>query len=355
MRKLFSYSILLIIISDFALTSCGDDDDSGIPTPTPAPEEQIAVTGEVTNLDAFSATVSGSVNVDYADDIAIEYASNQELKNSALGVNSSSKGGKFSINLDDLQPEHTYYYRTYVRINENRYYGDVKSFTTTEVALQKSGAVDLGLSVKWAACNLGAKAPEEYGSYFEWGATTENKAMTYYDKNKTTGSYNSRFTDLGNEISGTQYDAARVQLGNPWRMPTKDEMQELLDKCTNKYLKYKGTEGVLFIAANGNCIFLPATGKKVISYSDNAGKKVISYSDNAKITQEDTGVNGNYWSGTIYETLVGPAVSKSYTLHFSIYEGVYNAFYNRVMMVSNSFLSEGLRASHFLSIRPVTE
>ena len=344
MRKLFSYSILLIIISDFALTSCGDDDDSGIPTPTPAPEEQIAVTGEVTNLDAFSATVSGSVNVDYADDIAIEYASNQELKNSALGVNSSSKGGKFSINLDDLQPEHTYYYRTYVRINENRYYGDVKSFTTTEVALQKSGAVDLGLSVKWAACNLGAKAPEEYGSYFEWGATTENKAMTYYDKNKTTGSYNSRFTDLGNEISGTQYDAARVQLGNPWRMPTKDEMQELLDKCTNKYLKYKGTEGVLFIAANGNCIFLPATGKKVISYSDNG-----------KITQEDTGVNGNYWSGTIYETLVGPDVSESYTLHFSIYEGVYNAFYNRVMMVSNSFLSEGLRASHFLSIRPVTE
>lgn len=122
--------------------------------------------------------------------------------------------------------------------------------------------VDLGLSVKWATCNVGAYSPEGYGSYFAWGETSEKN---YYGDNNyafyisTNDGY--RFTYIG-DISGTQYDAARSKWGGSWRMPTKAEYDEINNKCVQKCITYKGVKGRLFTGPNGNRIFFPAAGAK---------------------------------------------------------------------------------------------
>lgn len=117
-------------------------------------------------------------------------------------------------------------------------------------------AVDLGLSVYWASCNLGAEKPEEYGDYYAWGETKPKSSYTaenysYYNANTT------QHIDIGSDISGTQYDAATVILGNDWRMPTKAEMQELMNKCEWTWTQINNKNGYLITGKNGNTIFLP--------------------------------------------------------------------------------------------------
>ena len=125
-----------------------------------------------------------------------------------------------------------------------------------EPTLTMGDAVDLGLSVYWASCNLGANSPEEAGNAYAWGETwTKDQYLSsnyqYYDNN--TQSY----VDLGPEISGTDFDAARVSIGGEWRMPTYDEMKELKDKCTWKWTQLNGENGYMVTGKNGNSIFLP--------------------------------------------------------------------------------------------------
>lgn len=120
-------------------------------------------------------------------------------------------------------------------------------------------AVDLGLSVKWAAHNLGATKEDEIGAYFAWGEV--NPKSTYSDDNyKYYDTTYATYTDLGENISGTQYDAARVHWGEEWRMPTKDEMQEFYIKCTIEWTRINNMNGVKITGPNGNSIFLPAGG-----------------------------------------------------------------------------------------------
>ena len=121
--------------------------------------------------------------------------------------------------------------------------------------------VDLGLSVYWASCNLGAEKPEEYGEYYAWGETKPKSSYSianYSYFNNDTKVY----TDIGEDISGTEYDAATVNLGADWRMPTKDEMQELIDNCIWEWTQINGINGYKATSKiNNNSIFLPAAGK----------------------------------------------------------------------------------------------
>lgn len=130
--------------------------------------------------------------------------------------------------------------------------------------------VDWGLSVYWASCNLGAEKPEEYGEYYAWGETKPKSSYTednysYYNASTTL------YTDIGSEISGTQYDAATVNLGSDWRMPTKIEMQELIDMCSWEWTQISGINGYKVTGPNGNSIFLPKTSYKIGSYSGSFG------------------------------------------------------------------------------------
>ena len=120
-------------------------------------------------------------------------------------------------------------------------------------------AVDLGLSVYWSSCNLGAETPEEYGDYYSWGETQPKKRgnyrkedYSYYDNNTK------QYISIGDNIGGTEYDAATVNLGSDWRIPTLEELRELINECTWKWSQINGINGYKVTGVNGNSIFLPA-------------------------------------------------------------------------------------------------
>ena len=136
------------------------------------------------------------------------------------------------------------------------------------------GYVDLGLSVKWATCNVGANSPEDYGNYYAWGETTPNSSCT--EGNCST--YNQNISD----IAGTHRDAARANWGGSWRMPRKAEIDELAEECDWTWTSINGHNGYRVTGPNGNSIFLPAAGYRYVS----------SYY---------VGSRGYYWSSTPYE------------------------------------------------------
>ncbi|MCF0190365.1 MAG: hypothetical protein HUJ96_03780, partial [Marinilabiliaceae bacterium] len=130
--------------------------------------------------------------------------------------------------------------------------------------LQKGQLVDLGLKsgTLWAAYNVGATKPEEYGSYFAWGETAEKAQYTeqtsdWYDKKEDNLKDNGVIDDKGNLTA--EYDAATKNWGEDWRMPTFDEIVELLD-LNNENQVINGVKGRIFYGDNGNTLFLPFAG-----------------------------------------------------------------------------------------------
>lgn len=121
--------------------------------------------------------------------------------------------------------------------------------------------VDLGLSVMWATCNLGASKPTDAGGYYAWGETKEKgsyteNTYTYY--NSTTASY----TEIGDDIAGTEFDAAYVNLGDGWKIPNKSQFDELIKECNWTWTSKEGVNGYVITGKNGNNIFIPAASMK---------------------------------------------------------------------------------------------
>lgn len=168
----------------------------------------------------------------------------------------------------------------------------------------KPEAVDLGLSVKWASFNVGATSPEENGSYFMWASTVDDPECKY---NKLTCPYqNPDFADpdyfidyflkyCNNTDAGMpDYlttlepvdDAATAAFGEDWRMPTADEMNELLERCNAEQFEEGndefGAAGFLFTGPNGNSIFMPMAGYRYLLDVYNSGKEF------------------NYWTSSLY-------------------------------------------------------
>ena len=122
-------------------------------------------------------------------------------------------------------------------------------------------AVDLGLpsGMKWADRNVGAKSPEEPGLFFSWGnveGVEIGKACDFSEKAyaETEGA------KLKGDLDAA-HDAATVNLGKPWRMPTKDEFQELYDNCDWEWTTENGYYGIRFTSRiNGKSIFFSASG-----------------------------------------------------------------------------------------------
>lgn len=205
----------------------------------------------------------------------------------------------FSACLMGLQPLTTYYYSTYVKRNDSVVFGDVKTFTTDE---QKKmlNAVDLGISIKWADVNLGAKSPEQIGDIYAWGETTTKEQYTwgtYKFFNEQDGLFSKYQVPVHDKYWDCRIylekldDAAYCQAGEPWRTPTYDDWYELVSECdfewTNNYLK-TGVSGYLVRGRKegftNNCIFLPeASG----SYS---GSKNAYWSSSLDYS---TGVNAH--------------------------------------------------------------
>lgn len=206
------------------------------------------------------------------------------------------------------------------RINVKTFDGNLNTYCQVTVNPQEyyeySAAVpekvDLGLpsGLKWASFNLGATAPEEYGDYFAWGETQpyylsqdppvwkETKEEGYYWPsykwcqasgealtkycNKSNFGYNG-YTDYRMILEPAD-DAARVNLGENWRMPTDEEWEELLNGCTSSWTTINGVNGYRFTSnSNGNSIFLPAASIYNGIYLSSVGSI------------------GNYWSSSLYD------------------------------------------------------
>ena len=151
--------------------------------------------------------------------------------------------------------------------------------------------VDLGLSVKWATCNIGASKASDYGDYIAWGESAPKSSYTA-DNCVTSGKEISDFS--GNAT----YDAARKLWGGAWRMPTYTEMKELTDKCTWEWTTQGGHKGYKVTGPNGNSIFLPSPG----------------YYLGAECQfQEDY---GGYWTSTPYDSAKDPQLLNCYRLYF---------------------------------------
>ena len=131
--------------------------------------------------------------------------------------------------------------------------------------------VDLGLSVKWATCNVGANSPEEYGGYYAWGETEEKSNYswdTYKWSYHGSPDHMAKYCTKKNGFVTEDYrtvlvsvdDVARVNWGGSWRMPTLNEIIELINNCTWEWRNYNGVNGQLVTGPNGNSIFLPAAG-----------------------------------------------------------------------------------------------
>lgn len=123
--------------------------------------------------------------------------------------------------------------------------------------------VDLGLSVKWASWNIGANSPEDCGGYYAFGEIEEKEKYYFYNyAHSQVSDYDTYVhTDLG-DISGSQYDVASKRWGATWRMPSREEMEELVNKCEWKWISFKGVRGCKVVGPNGNSIFIPASGFK---------------------------------------------------------------------------------------------
>ena len=148
--------------------------------------------------------------------------------------------------------------------------------------------VDLGLpsGLKWATCNIGASNPQDYGLYFAWGETTgyTGEQVTSGVRAFSKDVYNSGPASSISTNLTLEQDAAHVNLGGNWRMPTLREYKELLNNCNEVWTDdYNGTgvSGKVFTSkVNGNSVFFPPTGR-----CENS-------------TFELVGSYGHYWSAT---------------------------------------------------------
>lgn len=159
---------------------------------------------------------------------------------------------------------------------------------------KKMKAVNLGLSVKWATCNVGASSPEQYGNYYAWGETSPKSEYTWkslkwcgdaggnsFSKYNTKENYGP--VDNLKKLQPAD-DAARAALKGKWRTPTREEWNELREKCQWEWTEVKGVKGYKITGPSGKSIFLPACGLRSNDYVTNDGKM------------------GCYWSSSLYES-----------------------------------------------------
>ena len=179
--------------------------------------------------------------------------------------------------------------------NPNGYGHLLDVITDKPYTISVPEAIDLGLSVKWASFNLGASKPEEYGDYYAWGEIDPyyepgfaRSVNTVWKSGKEDGySWSSYKWCKGSQTTMTKYcsnssfgldgfvdgkitldpedDAAHMNLGGNWRMPTREEWIELFSWESGTsvgYTSLNGVGGVLVIGTNGNSIFIPYSGNR---------------------------------------------------------------------------------------------
>lgn len=190
-------------------------------------------------------------------------------------------------------------------------------------------AVDLGLSVKWAACNVGASAPDDYGDFYAYGETTTKANYTTDNStfgNSTLDSMRNQGVIDKNDNLTLDYDVANKTWGGSWRMPSFAEINELVTECTWEPAIQNEVKGVVVTGPNGNQIFLPAAGYRTTR------------------TQE-SGTSGNYRASTVFQSADNENLKRAYILNFKLSS-------DREYYSCNSATAPRL---YGFSVRPVTD
>ncbi len=251
-------------------------------------------TGIAKNITPVSVFLSGTLHIELSDYKNVEYGfmfsknksdiiTNEINLNKTFIVNRIHQGKYFTLEVDDLEPSTKYYYRAFVYLNNKRYeLGGVNEFKTLGISENPNmvieyengyGYVNLGLSVKWAFCNIGANLPEEYGDCFAWGETETKHNYSWGNYRLASGDRTSlkkyctdinfsHWARIDNKTTlELEDDAANKNWGGKWRIPTRTEADELRKKCYWKWVSQNGIYGYKVISIiNGNYIFIPAAG-----------------------------------------------------------------------------------------------
>ena len=232
-----------------------------------------AFTGGVSGVDYAEATLAGSISK-YPEDAVcgIVISTSPEVEDVRAGLRLTMKqlSGDFSYTKKGLLPGADYYYAAFLDLGSGVVYGDVASFTTDMHAIDVDDEfVDMGVSVRWAKHNIGAKEEADFGGLFGFGDLTGcNPSIDAAD-------YASADTYM------TALDIAYWATGMKGTLPTADQFEELFKVCKTQWVEQNGIAGYLVTAKNGNTIFLPAAGKRI-------GHDI-----------SEAGVQGNYLTGTV--------------------------------------------------------
>lgn len=195
-------------------------------------------------------TVRVEGDLESVTSFGVAYSQNRDFSLSeALTVEETvlPSNGEATITITGLEDGQKYYVLAYAWADGEQIASASPLSFTTDVRW-----IDLGLSVKWAKWNIGAESEYEYGGYYGWGDPTGTVKSSYesdYVNNTVPAS-----------IAGTQYDLATAQWGKGWRLPTKDEMQELIDHTSDWTAKSIGDVHGYELTCNGQTIFLPYNG-----------------------------------------------------------------------------------------------
>ena len=302
MKQLRIFSALLMCLFALSFAACGGgDDDENIGGGN---GDNGGATTQFEKADFYGGWKyeSGSENtLYYFDDdnsgIMVENAGSEDYTRSEITYILSNDVTSFTLIVDGSKEKYTILQLTDKKLvledsAENtftfkRYTGNIdKEYPerVTSGTINGHKYVDLGLSVKWACCNVGAESPEEYGDYFAWGETTPKSEYT--EENSKTYRKN-----IGDISGNPAYDAATANWGGSWRMPTRAEMQELIDNCTWTWTIQNGVKGCKVKGPNGNSIFLPAAGRRFGSSLNYAGNTGFYW----RSTPDESRTNGAYY------------------------------------------------------------
>lgn len=255
------------------------------------------------NINPKDATLNASLNLTDCRYESLEYGFEfaPEGGQTRTLISDNHADNSFSYQVDNLTYNTKYSYAAYVKLDDKVYKGEPKTFSTLKSQLP-AGAVDLGLSVYWASCNLGASKPTEYGGYFQWAGTKDvsdtsiyldwNNCPYHIGSNYSSGwsKYNTKSsygTVDNNTVLEAKDDAASVALDGKWRIPTDAEWSELrnTDNCSWTWTTIDGVCGYKVQSKKSGYtdkwIFLPAAGYRYDDYL------------------YDVGSSGDYWSSSL--------------------------------------------------------
>ena len=316
--------ILIIIGAGALLIACNKEnaEQNSAPLLVQNDKSKISVTAGVKEVKCASALLCGYANptaemigdikVGFAFSTSAEsldglkplnqyYESNGYRNNGGYGglnyygqqlvtVSGIESDGFYKVRLihNIIKPNTKYFFRSFVFYGGVYRLGEVLSFKTA--SRLTDGAVDMGLSVKWRSCNLGASKPEDYGDYYAWGAI-----QPYYLKGHAQDNPCESWTKWKTGYNSESYtveqydDAARLTLNNKWRTPTRDESIELMRGSIERDMEINGVNGELFTSPiSGESIFFPDTG----------------YREGLEIYHSKS-ISNQYWTSTDVGTAAG--------------------------------------------------